>query len=181
MKRLLVALLLAAAPASAQMVNGSSGGGAGLVTVGGNGSCCGGATTETNLLALKVPAGSMGVNGMINLKCLWGYPNNANTKTLTVRYSATSGSVSAGGVVAAVVNVTTTVATQTEINIRNTAANVQTMYGPNPTTPFGSSATASVATAVDTTADSYVNVNGITAVGTDTISAHCVALVMRAP
>lgn len=141
--------------------------------------CCGGATTETNIASIRVPAGSMGASGAIDLKCLWSYPNNANTKTLTVRFNPTAGSV-AGGTLTGVMAVTTTASTQTEIIVRNITANSQVSWIASPVTPFGSIPGTVGTVAIDTTSDAYLNVNAITANGADTITLnHCIALVMR--
>lgn len=141
--------------------------------------CCGGATTETNITSIRIPGGSMGPSGAIDLKCLWSYPNSANNKTFNVRFTTVSGSI-AGGVVHGALVVTTTASTQTEIIIRNTAVNSQVFWLASPTTPFGSAEVTVAATALDTTGDTYLNINAITASGAETITLnHCIALVMR--
>jgi hypothetical protein len=141
--------------------------------------CCGGATTETNIASIRVPGGSMGPVGAIDLKCLWSYPNSANNKTLLVRFTNAPGSIG-GGVISGSLVVTTTVASQTEIIIRNIAVNSQVSWIAAPTTPFGSAGTAPATLALDTSADTYLNINAITASGAETITLnHCIALVMR--
>jgi hypothetical protein len=139
--------------------------------------CCGGATTETNIAAIRIPGGSMGATGAIDLKCLWSYPNSANIKTLTVRLNTVPGSIG-GGVLHSPLTVTTTASTQTEIIIRNITANSQVIV---PVAfPFGSFGVTSTSLSLDTTADVYLNINGITASGTETITMnHCYALVTR--
>lgn len=141
--------------------------------------CCGGATTETNIANIRIPGGSMGPTGAIELKCLWTYPNSANNKTLTVRFNPTSGTT-AGGVLHGTFSVTTSALTQTVIIIRNTAVNSQVFWPLTPVTPFGNNPGGIGTLALDTTADTYLNINAITASGAETITLnHCIALVMR--
>lgn len=137
-----------------------------------------GVTTETNLAALRIPAGTIGANGVVEVKTLWNYTNNANNKFLFVRYNQTSGAT-AGGVTSGTVTVTTTANTQMFNIIRNNnAANAQICYTGGGTAPFGSGASANFAIAVDTTADSYLNINGTLANAGDTITlVHAYAVV----
>ena len=139
-----------------------------------------GTTTGANLAALRIPAGSMGRNGHIEVKCLWTYSNSANVKTTSVQFSQTSGS--GGSFIAGNLAVTTTASAQTLTIIRNNnATNSQTAFAPNPSTPFGSTASASLTAAIDTTADSFVNINGQLAVSTDTLTlVHAYAVVFPA-
>src|SRR5215469_5579749 len=123
-----------------------------------------GTTSETNLAALRIPAGSMGRNGHIEIKILWSYTNSANNKILAIRVGTT---------------VTTTATAQTLTIIRsNNATNAQTIYSFPPTTPFGSSTLATTTTALDTTADYYLNINGQLALSTETLTLlHAYAVV----
>lgn len=49
-----------------------------------------GTVTETVLATIAIPAGLMGVNGMLRITPLWSVTNNANAKTLMVRLGGTS-------------------------------------------------------------------------------------------
>src|SRR5215471_10277347 len=137
-----------------------------------------GTLTETNLAALRIPAGTVGANGVIEVKSLWTYPNNTNNKTLVTRFSTTSGAT-AGGLTGSNVVATTTQSAQTFTMIRNNnAANAQIFWSATPTTPFGTAATTTTALAVDTTVDTYVNLNGLLANVADTITlVHAYAVV----
>ena len=139
-----------------------------------------GTASETNLQVLKVPANSMGPNGAIYLACLWTYTNSSNAKTLTVRFTSTSGAVS-GGVLGSAISVTTTATTQSLHIIRNNnATNSQTAYAGSGTGPFGSAAAALTSLSVDTTQDAFIDVNGTLANTGETITAqHCVATIYK--
>jgi len=137
-----------------------------------------GTTTETNLAVLRIPGGTMGANGIIELKTLWQFTNNSNNKTLIARFTSTSGST-AGGNMGSPVVVTTTAASQQFHAIRNNnAANAQVMWAATGTTPFGTAASTPLTLTVDTTADSFINLNGQLAAGTDTVTLlHAYAVV----
>jgi len=45
-----------------------------------------GTTSETTLLTVNIPAGLIGSNGKVKLYPLWSTTNNANTKTLRVKF-----------------------------------------------------------------------------------------------
>jgi hypothetical protein len=140
-----------------------------------------GTTTETNLAALRIPGGSMGAGGTINLQCFWTYPNSANAKTLQYRFTSTPGSTS-GGQMGSPPSPTTTTNTQTLHIVHNTAVNAQLVSPGQPTAPFGSLAAAAFPNSIDTSADSFINVNGQLASAAETLTLqHCVALVLRAP
>lgn len=129
-----------------------------------------GPTIETNIAVIRVPAGSVGKNGGINLTCLWSYTNSANNKNLVVRFSNTSGAVT-GLLVGNASVVTTTATAQTGHFMRNTGAtNVQNVFGAASVGPFTASAVALNTGAVDTIIDSFLNINGILALGSETIT-----------
>jgi len=177
MKRLL-ALLLATAPASAQTV---TQGPAGILAASAQGTCCGGATTETNIATILIPAGALGTSGFVDLKCLWNFTNSANNKSLVVRFNTTAGAVSGGSSLSAIVQTASSVAS-TQVVLRNTATNAQVAYGAAASTPFGTGTSSNITPALDTTANTYINLNGITATGSETITlTHCSALIAKAP
>lgn len=129
-----------------------------------------GTTSETNLAAIRVPANSLGPKGLVRVNILFSYTNNANTKTLTLRWTAGSAATS-GGLIGAN-PVTASADGNLLFIIRNagaTNAQIATVGG-NGATPYGVLAAALVTNTVDTTADSFLNINGTLGVGTDTIT-----------
>jgi hypothetical protein len=139
-----------------------------------------GTLTETNLAAMRIPAGSMGPNGAIDLKCVWSYTNSSNIKLLTTRFTTAAGSIG-GGVIGSAVSATTSAAAQTEHVIRNNnATNAQSAFAGTGIGPFVVGAAAISVLTNDTTADTFLNVNGTLANTGETITLqHCIALVMR--
>lgn len=151
-----------------------------IVTTAGSASVTG-TVSETNLANLKIPANSMGANGVIQVQCFWTYSNSANTKTFIIRYTNASG-VTTGGVTGASQTATTTASSQGYLIIRNNnATNSQTMFATNPSSPFGANAQASPATlSLDTTQDTFVNVNAQLANTGETITLqHCIAEIYK--
>jgi hypothetical protein len=137
-----------------------------------------GIVAETNMLALRIPANSMGRNGVVEVKGLFSHTNSAGAKTLQLRWNATSGATS-GNPVGGAISVTTTADSQGMWMIRsNNATNAQQAYAGAPTAPFGTVAAAVFAFSIDTTADSYLNFNGTVAAAGDTLTlAHVYAVV----
>jgi len=133
-------------------------------------------TTEVSLAPLRIPAGTMGANGMVVVHVLFTYPNNSNTKTIQARFSATSGAVSGGPLAAS--TPTTTTNTQLMWIVRNiNSVSVQQSYN-SPSVPFGALASGPLGAAVNTANDAYFNLNGFVAVGTDTLTlAHAMMII----
>jgi hypothetical protein len=139
-----------------------------------------GSLSETSLGQLRIPAGTMGPNGVIQLSALFSCTSNANIKSMLVRFTGTSGSVS-GGVIGQTMTATTTQSNQFIWLIRNNnVQNSQIIH------PSGSGLTTGVVAnpnvaSVDTTVDAYCNINGFIAVGTDTLTLlHAYLVVFRA-
>jgi len=141
-----------------------------------------GTTAETNMASLRIPAGSMGKNGVIELRSLWSYPNSVNLKTMTARFGP-AGSTTAWGLVMMQTN--TTAASQLLVIFRNNnAANAQMIYlsGQAGGNPFGSLTSGPSAGAADTTVDQYININGTLGLSTETlILQRATAVVFYAP
>jgi hypothetical protein len=177
---LIAGLLFCALPALAQQISGGTPPVLVLATTG-TLTCCAGATTETFVTSLRIPGGSMGPNGVIRLECLWTHPNSANSKTFLYRFGATSGLL--GTLISGAPVATTSATTQTLNILRNSnATNVQTAYPGAGSTPFGFAGAALVAMAIDTSADTFINIDATTASAGETVTLqHCVAMVMRAP
>jgi lysophospholipase L1-like esterase len=128
------------------------------------------AATETNLAAVKIPAGTLGANGSIRVVVFYSCTNNANNKQITVRYNALSG-VQASNALG--ITTVTTVANGQIMYIIHAAGVVnsqQTYVVQAGTAPFGSGAAAPAVFGLDTTVDTYVNINGTIANGADTLT-----------
>lgn len=137
--------------------------------------------TETNLAVLRIPGGAMGPNGVADLKCLWIATGTA-AKSVVVRHSATAG-VNTGTLVANSQTVTTSLDMSTEHILRNdNAVNVQTIFQAAPSGPYALGTTTPTVGAIDTSVDSFLNLNGSTTSGLETVlMKHCYAIISRIP
>lgn len=146
------------------------------------GTCCSGATTETVIGTIKIPGNSMGTKGAASLDCLYTFPNSANTKTFRWRLTTNPSGSTSGNQINADSTATTSAEQQIRLMVRNTSATTQVSFGSAPTTPYGSNTTASNTFAIDTTGDSYISINAITASGAETITLqHCYAVIANVP
>jgi len=183
-RALIAAVLLVSAPALAQLVTFPGvGGGAGGVVVSTTGPVnLTGTTAETNMASLKIPANSMGKNGAVEIKALWSYTNSANVKTLQPRFTSTAGATS-GGVLWPNAAQTTTASFQMLLILHNNnATNSQTAFANAGGSPFASTASAIATSSIDTTADSFINLNGVLALSTETLTLQrATATVFPAP
>jgi len=172
MKRTLAWLLAAflVSYADAQTISGGGGGGAGGFTILAQAypnTSITGVTTEQNVAAIPVPAGSMGPNGQLRVTLLVSMTNNTNAKTVTVHFNPTSGAI-AGGVVAT--SAYASVASgQLYAIVRNAGATGSQTTVQALATPFGSG-TSSSPTTTDTTQPAWVNIGIWPSVSTDTIT-----------
>jgi hypothetical protein len=138
-----------------------------------------GTTAETNLASLKIPANSMGKNGVVEVVALWSYTNSANVKSLFHRLGVSPGI--GGTTVVGTIGSTATATAQSMVIVRNNnAANAQVAWTAS-LNPFSSSTTANTTAAVDTSQDTYINITGQLAVGTETITlVHAYAVIRQA-
>jgi len=171
MRRALAALGLAAflaCAADAQTISG--GGGAGGFTILAQAypnTSITGVTTEQNVAAVPVPAGSMGPNGTLRVTLLLSMTNNANNKTAFVRFNATAGATTGGGLATTVF--TSVASAQTLTIARNTGITNSQIALNTLQTPFGSG-TSQATGAIDTTQPAWINIGIFPAVSTDTIT-----------
>ena len=52
-------------------------------------------TNENTLATITIPAGAMGLNGLLRIKTWWTVTNSANSKTQRVRFSGGAGTIAA--------------------------------------------------------------------------------------
>jgi hypothetical protein len=129
-----------------------------------------GSTVETNMAALKIPANSLGKNGIAEVNAVFNYTNNANAKGMLLRLGTAPG-VTTGGVTGATTSATTTLGAQLKWILRaNNATNSQNIYGAGGNAPFGVSPQGAFTFSVDTTQDIWMNISATLAVATDTIT-----------
>lgn len=120
-----------------------------------------GSTVETTLATITIPGGLMGPNGSVEIIPLFSHTNNANLKTIRVKF---------GGTAYAALAASTTTNTQSLVRITNAnSVSAQKGFG-NPLAGFGTTAGVLVTSAVDTNAAVTVLITGQLAVGTDTLT-----------
>lgn len=125
-----------------------------------------GDTDETVLATITVPAGAMGVNGVIRVTALFTLTSSGNNKTVRMRLGGISGTAFLGPIY------TTTATTRIEGQVANRGA-VNSQIGGSPTTnaiAFGNAAGAVVTGAVDTSQAQTIVISGQLASGADTIT-----------
>jgi hypothetical protein len=128
------------------------------------------AAPEQNLVSIKVPANTLGANGAVRVTVLWGYTNDANSKTLIIRHGASSG---VAGTLLLNVAETATASAQTMSMVRNAnATNSQVVFPANTISYIETSASAVGTGAIDTTADSYINIDCALANSTDEVTVY---------
>jgi len=185
MRHLIVAAaLLMPLSASAQLVtqapSGSGAGGAVVIATAGPVTLTG-IVTETNFAALKIPANTIGKNGLIEVRMLWAFTNSANSKTFVVRFASAAGFTGLN-MVANTAQTTAATAQGLAIFGNNNATNAQVSFNTNMFAPYGTSASASFTNNIDTTADSYVNIDGSIAGAGETLTLqHAAVVVFSSP
>jgi len=114
-----------------------------------------GTVTETALATITVPAGAMGLNGIIRVTPLFSYTNSANNKTLRVRLGGIGGPAFLSNAA------TTTLLAQPIVLIRNRGvANSQVGFTAATFSSVGITTGALATGSVDTSAATTVVISG---------------------
>lgn len=123
-------------------------------------------TNENTLRAVTLPANALGVNGIARIWSLWSQTNNANVKTIRVKFGGTN-------VVAAAVTSTATFQHVTLIRNRN-VANSQVFFAMSSASLFAPGGLNPTLAAIDTAADVQIifTVQKATAGDTMTLEAY---------
>lgn len=121
-------------------------------------------TNENTLATITVPAGAMGLNGILRVTTLWTITNSANNKTLRVRFGGAAGVDYMG-------NILTTAANQFHQNIiaNRGAANSQIGHAAAQTS-YAPSSGSNVTSSVDTSASTTLVISGQKASAGETIT-----------
>ena len=120
-----------------------------------------GTTVETTLVTITIPAGLIGSNGKVKLYPLWSTTNNANTKTLRVKFpyntvytAPASNTVHVSGLVI----------------IRNLGSESVQRVSSGILAGLGGTTTSIAQTTINTSAATTITITGQLAVGTDTMT-----------
>lgn len=165
MKRAIVALaalaLACVSPAAlAQSISTPANAGVSVIAKSGTAVSVTGTTTETTLATITIPANTLGPNGQIEIWTLWSNTNNANTKTPRIRF---------GGQSIANQPVTATNSLQMYARLANRGLTNSQVAQPLGFSGLGANA-AVVTTAIDTTQDVALTINGTLGVSSDTLT-----------
>lgn len=118
-------------------------------------------TTEHTFVSVVVPAGILGLNGILEVDAVFSYTNNANTKSFKFRYGG-------GAFFASSATATASAGFLKQIQNRGTT-NSQVGASASSQT-YGTSASAPYTSAIDTTVTTSVDITGQLAVGTDAMT-----------
>lgn len=119
-------------------------------------------TTEHTFVTVTIPAGLLGLNGILEVEAVFSYSNNANTKTFKFHHGA-------GTFLATSATATASASFMKKVQNRG-VANSQIGEAPTSQAPGGTNANAPYTAAIDTSVTSTVTITGQLAVGTDTMT-----------
>lgn len=122
-------------------------------------------TSENILATITVPAGAMGLNGILRVRALWSHTNSANNKTLRIRLGGV------GGTQFLAIVPTTTASAITDTTIQNRgAANSQVGSVAALVASFGTTSGALATGAIDTSVATTLVLTGQKASAGETIT-----------
>lgn len=136
-----------------------------------------GNTNETALVTVTIPADVMGANGTIDVETVWSYTNNANNKTLRVRFGGVSGTQYLSNIV------TTSVAVRDFRSIVNRNSKSSQVGSHNTGVlagGWGSNSAAVMTSSVNTANAVDLVISGQLAIGTDTVTLEYYKVTLRA-
>lgn len=140
-----------------------------------------GNTNETGLVTVSVPAGAMGVNGILRVRTVWTVTNNANNKTRRIRFGAAAAGT--GGTVMLGVASASTASIQhlNQIQNRNSTSSQVAMSTGAGTGGFTETTSANATGSINTANASEVFISGQLATGTDTITLESYSVELLRP
>ena len=127
-----------------------------------------GNTAETALATISIPANTMSANACLRVTTQWEVTNNADAKTLYMRFSATSGAPNGTAFMQGSAASTSTLRFQFQICNQN-ATNSQIGFAASASS-FGNTNASPITGAIDTTATTYLNFDGQLGTSTDTVT-----------
>ena len=134
----------------------------GVVAQSGTASSVTGTTSETVLATIPIPAGALGINGVLRITALWSYTNSANNKTLRINFGGTTWFNQVQ---------TTTASAQGMTMIRNRGSvTSQVGYAISAGSAFGSTSVANATAAINMAVAQNLTITGTLALGTETIT-----------
>lgn len=126
-----------------------------------------GVTGLVEMASVGVKGGLMSANGMLEITCLWGYTNSANSKTLGIRFSGSGGTAYFGR------SETTSAVHHMQTLIRNAnSVSSQTGVGAALSGGYGSTSGTLTTSSVSTSSDTTVSITGNLASAAETITLY---------
>jgi hypothetical protein len=118
-------------------------------------------TTEHTFASVVVPAGILGLNGILEVDAVFSYTNNSNTKSFKFRY---------GGGAFFASSATATASAGFLKQLQNRGVTNSQVGASASSQTYGTSASAPYTSAIDTTVTTSVDITGQLAVGTDAMT-----------
>jgi hypothetical protein len=125
-----------------------------------------GTTNETALATVSIPAGSMGLNGAVQVSTAWSITSSANNKTMRVRFGGVSGTQ----YLASALTTNTTLGDIRTIRNRGAANSQVGMLSATNPGGYGNTSNAITTGAIDTAAAVDVVISGQLASAAETIT-----------
>ena len=120
-----------------------------------------GTTVETTLVTITIPAGLIGSKGKVKLYPLWSTTNNANTKTLRVKFPSNTVYTAAASNIVHVAGL---------VIIRNLGSESVQRVSSGILAGLGGTTSSIAQTTINTSAATTLTITGQLAVGTDTMT-----------
>ncbi len=128
-----------------------------------------GTTAEVSLANVTIPAALLSANGSLRLTSIWTVTNNADNKTINIRFGNVSGAGQGSLFLGTTVTAIASGRFQQQISNRNSVSSQVGAGSPN--SGFSNSGAANVTTSYNTSTQAmYFNIDGVLASGTDTIT-----------
>ena len=135
-------------------------------------------TNENTLATINVPAGAMGLNGILRISTLWTMTNSANNKTCRIRFSGAAGTQFYAQTFT---TVATLAATYSIANRNSASSQLGNVQSPSPVGGLGSMTGAFQTGAIDTSAATSVVITGTKASAGEvlTLESYLVELIVQ--
>lgn len=120
-------------------------------------------TNENTLATITIPAGAMGLNGILRVYSNWSFTNSANTKTLRYRLGGIGGTVYFQ-------TAQTTQAWYADFRIISNRGATNSQVGPQNSAQFGSGSGSPATSTIDTSAATTLVITGQKGLAGDTLT-----------
>lgn len=127
-----------------------------------------GSVAETTLASITVPAGSMGINGWIDIETIWSVNNDASAKSMIIKFGGTGGTAFLNA------NIASTAQCRNYTSIQNRGSASSQVGGSSAVgNGWGATAGGNTTAAINSAADVSLLIRGTLADSADTITLEC--------